>query len=144
VGTARYAVLKLSSGTRESVAILHRGPALIAAQASRRIEGHPLALMGRKSRGSFPAPNAGSFINERENMENSEIGNSKLVMGDREEPILQYFSFAHLPAHLQDISKLFHDLAWHVAGSTMPSAERTVALRKLLEGKDAAVRAKMI
>lgn len=73
-------------------------------------------------------------------MENTE----NVVLKGFEEPILKYFSFTHLPLHLQDMSKLFHDLAWHVAGSTAPSAERTVALRKLLEGKDAAVRAKMV
>jgi hypothetical protein len=56
------------------------------------------------------------------------------------EPIMQYFVYAHLPEHLQAVSKPFADLAEHVL--TLPrSPERTVALRKLLEGKDAAVRA---
>lgn len=56
------------------------------------------------------------------------------------EPILQYFKFAHLPPHLQAASKPFCDVADHVM--TLPrSPERSVALRKLLEAKDAAVRA---
>lgn len=57
------------------------------------------------------------------------------------EPILKFFGFAHLPEPLQSTSIAFHDLA-HVLVATLPrSAERTVALRKLLESKDAAVRA---
>lgn len=55
--------------------------------------------------------------------------------------MLQFFEFAHLPTHLQAVSKPFHDLA-HTLVDTLPSnAERTVALRKLLEAKDCAVRA---
>ncbi len=55
--------------------------------------------------------------------------------------MMQFFAYSHLPAHLQEISKPFGDLAeWIV--TTLPSnAERTVALRKLLEAKDCAVRA---
>jgi hypothetical protein len=56
-------------------------------------------------------------------------------------PILRFFGYAHLPPHLQDVSKAFHDLAWAVVDVIPKNAERTVALRKLLEGKDAAVRA---
>lgn len=37
---------------------MHSGPALTASQASRRIEGRPPALMGRKPWGSGTAPNA--------------------------------------------------------------------------------------
>jgi hypothetical protein len=57
------------------------------------------------------------------------------------EHIIQFFAFGHLPAHLQAVSKPFHDMA-HVIVDTLPrNPERTVALRKLLESKDAAVRA---
>lgn len=54
--------------------------------------------------------------------------------------VLQFFAFAHLPPHLQNISKPFHELAWTIAAGPS-NAEATVALRKLLEAKDAAVRA---
>jgi hypothetical protein len=55
-------------------------------------------------------------------------------------PLLRYFAYDHLPEKLQAISKPFHDLAAHIE-STLPSGpETTVALRKLLESKDAAVR----
>jgi hypothetical protein len=69
------------------------------------------------------------------------------------EHIMQYFAYAHLPPHLQAVSKPFCDLARViVADGEMPAGtaiqfplprnpERTVALRKLLEAKDAAVRA---
>lgn len=57
------------------------------------------------------------------------------------EQILQFFSYDHLPEYLQVVSKPFHELANHVVLSLPRNAERTVALRKLLESKDAAVRA---
>jgi hypothetical protein len=57
------------------------------------------------------------------------------------EPILQFFSYDHLPAHLQAASKPFCDLAYGIVRSAPGNPERTVALRKLLEAKDAAVRA---
>ena len=57
------------------------------------------------------------------------------------EHILQFFTYAHLPAQLQAVSKPFSELA-DLMVSTLPrNPERTVALRKLLESKDAAVRA---
>lgn len=59
------------------------------------------------------------------------------------EPILQYFSYGHLPEFLQEVSKPFHDLAHQIVETIPRNPERTVALRKLLEGKDAAVRAKL-
>lgn len=55
--------------------------------------------------------------------------------------ILQYFTYAHLPEHLQQISWPFCDLAQEIAKRAPDNPETTVALRKLLEAKDAAVRA---
>ena len=71
------------------------------------------------------------------------------------EHIIQFFAYAHLPAHLQAVSKPFCELAHAIVlGDNVPESgvctfggplprnpERTVALRKLLEAKDAAVRA---
>ena len=57
------------------------------------------------------------------------------------EPILQFFAFHHLPEALQAVSKPYCHLAYHTVATTPRNAERTVALRKLLEAKDAAVRA---
>lgn len=69
------------------------------------------------------------------------------------EPILQYFAYEHLPEKLQAVSKPFCELARIIVAQGEMAAgtstqfplprnpERTVALRKLLEAKDAAVRA---
>jgi hypothetical protein len=59
------------------------------------------------------------------------------------EPILQFFAFEHLPPHLQEVSSEFHSLAFRLVHSLPRNPERTVALRKLLEAKDAAVRARL-
>ena len=73
------------------------------------------------------------------------------------EHILQFFAYEHLPPHLAEISKPFCELAHAIVGGDnmaesgtctfgppLPrNPERTVALRKLLEAKDAAVRAKL-
>ncbi len=57
--------------------------------------------------------------------------------------IEQFFAYEHLPRHLQDISKPFHDLSKQIVRDVPRNPERTVALRKLLESKDAAVRARV-
>lgn len=62
-------------------------------------------------------------------------------MTDQPEHIAQYFEYEHLPPHLQEVSIPFCKLAAWVASELPRNPERTVALRKLLEAKDAAVRA---
>lgn len=57
------------------------------------------------------------------------------------EHITQFFAYGHLPPHLQDVSKPFCDLHTWIIRNLPRNPERTVALRKLLEAKDAAVRA---
>ena len=58
------------------------------------------------------------------------------------DPILQYFEFDHLRRDdLKQVSMKFHTLAMDIAQTLPRNAERTAALRKLLEAKDAAVRA---
>jgi len=57
------------------------------------------------------------------------------------EHVLQFFTYAHLPERLQAVSKPFADLANVIVTNTTAGPEQTVALRKLLESKDAAVRA---
>ncbi len=72
------------------------------------------------------------------------------------EHILQFFHYEHLPPHLAEVSKPFANLARAIVGDErgMPEGtsiqfplprnpERTAALRKLLEAKDAAVRARL-
>ena len=55
--------------------------------------------------------------------------------------LLQFFTYEHLPQHLQAVSKPFGDLARELAARLPAKAESTTALRKLLEAKDCAVRA---
>lgn len=55
--------------------------------------------------------------------------------------VLKWFSYDHLSTDLQEVSRPFADLAEEVALNAPGSRETTVALRKLLEAKDAAVRA---
>ncbi|WDA36428.1 hypothetical protein [Sphingobium sp. YC-XJ3] len=57
------------------------------------------------------------------------------------DPILRYFHYSHLPVLLQAASRPFCELANHIVTTLPRNPERTVALRKLLEAKDAAVRA---
>lgn len=57
------------------------------------------------------------------------------------DPILRYFHYAHLPPALRGVSAHFCHLAEVIVRDIPRNAERSVALRKLLEAKDAAVRA---
>lgn len=59
----------------------------------------------------------------------------------RSHNLMQFFSYQHLPEHLRVVSHEFLELA-EVLCKTLPNnPEKTVALRKLLESKDCAVRA---
>lgn len=58
-----------------------------------------------------------------------------------ESPILRYFRFDHLPEELQKFSFPFAELARWIEDTLPGGAEKSTALRKLLEAKDAAVRA---
>lgn len=55
--------------------------------------------------------------------------------------LMQFFSFQHLPAHLQLISEPFSILANQINSRRPHNPETDMALRKLLEAKDCAVRA---
>lgn len=65
------------------------------------------------------------------------------AMSIEKTPILKFFAYSHLPEHLQEVSKPFGDLAFHLAETLPPGPETTTALRKLLESKDCAVRASL-
>jgi len=55
--------------------------------------------------------------------------------------LMQFFSYNHLPSHLQDVSRLLCEVA-HALDTALPNnPEKTTAMRKLLEAKDCAVRA---
>jgi hypothetical protein len=57
------------------------------------------------------------------------------------ERMLKFFAFGHLREDLKAVSKPFSELAHYLVEIVPEGPERTVALRKLLEAKDAAVRA---
>lgn len=58
--------------------------------------------------------------------------------------ILSFFAHDHLPPRLAEVSEPFALLAEQLRAALPPSAERTVAFRKLLEAKDCAVRARLV
>lgn len=60
-----------------------------------------------------------------------------------EDRMMKWFRFEHLPDHLQAVSAGFFEVAYSMCAIVEPGPERTAALRKLLEAKDAAVRAKL-
>ena len=78
-------------------------------------------------------------MNETENT-CKELPSETLARLSEGEPILKFFAYEHLPDKLRLVSLEFGVVA--VKLMELPrSAERTIALRKLLESKDAAVRA---
>ena len=64
-------------------------------------------------------------------------------MAEQQEALLQFFDYDHLPEHLREHSRPFKELAYTLVALLPRNPERTVALRKLLEAKDCAVRAKL-
>lgn len=57
------------------------------------------------------------------------------------DPLMQWFEFDHLPPFLRLVSSDFRELARKLDRELPLCEERSVALRKLLEAKDCAVRA---
>jgi hypothetical protein len=53
----------------------------------------------------------------------------------------KYFTFEHLPPHLQEISKPLAELAQKMDQLLPDCAEKSTGMRKLLEAKDCFVRA---
>lgn len=60
-----------------------------------------------------------------------------------EDRMLKWFEFSHLPQNLHEVSSYFFVLSGIIVSTIESGPERTVALRKLLEAKDAAVRAQL-
>lgn len=54
---------------------------------------------------------------------------------------MQYFTYAHLPPHIQPVSKAFAELASKIETSMTWSPQKDLCMQKLLEAKDCAVRA---
>lgn len=58
-------------------------------------------------------------------------------------PIMRYFEYAHLPPHLQAVSKPICELAKAMDDLLDDGPEKSAGLRKLLEAKDCLVRASL-
>jgi len=57
--------------------------------------------------------------------------------------ILRYFEYEHLPPRLQDVSRPICEMAKYL--DALPSSpEKSAGMRKLLEAKDAFVRAALV
>jgi hypothetical protein len=59
------------------------------------------------------------------------------------DPIMKFFECTRLDDKERAVAKPFAELAEHLVQTLPRNAERTVALRKLLEGREAALRAAM-
>ncbi|WP_346915052.1 hypothetical protein [uncultured Roseibium sp.] len=57
-------------------------------------------------------------------------------------PIMKYFEYAHLPEHLQSVSRPIGELAQQLDTDLPDGPEKSAGLRKLLEAKDCMVRAR--
>lgn len=66
---------------------------------------------------------------------------TKPVAAPPPDHVEQFFAYAHLPPHLQEVSRPFGELAQRIVETLPRNPQRTIALNKLLEAKDAAVRA---
>jgi hypothetical protein len=57
--------------------------------------------------------------------------------------LLQFFAHDDLSPHLQEVSRPFADIALWMVETLPNNPERTAGLRKLLEAKDCAMRARL-
>lgn len=69
------------------------------------------------------------------------MSNDKKPDNTGHNPIMQYFSYDHLPEELQAVSGEICKVAEKMNEKLIPSAEKAAGLRKLLEAKDCFVRA---
>lgn len=74
-------------------------------------------------------------------MEKDRISDAAVKATPPQDRMLQFFRYEHLPEHLRAVSAPFGVLALQIVENLPSNPERTVALRKLLEAKDCAVRA---
>ena len=65
------------------------------------------------------------------------------IMPELLHPLMQYFTYAHLPAHLQEISQPLAELVTAMLLKLPMNIETEAFVRKMLEAKDCAVRAKL-
>lgn len=94
-------------------------------------------------RGNYDLPNGPRSIVQKGDEPGRPSDPNRLGDSPRPAPteqLLQFFEYGHLPEKLQTISRPFSILAHDLVAVLPRNPERTVALRKLLEAKDCAVR----
>jgi hypothetical protein len=64
-------------------------------------------------------------------------------MDEETRHIMQFFEYTHLPDNTWFTGAAYSDVAKHIIAEAPQNPERIVALRKLLESRDAAMRAKV-
>lgn len=119
-----------------------------------QIPGSPAEVLGpanRPCRGlsfcSDCVKEAAAWVTENEPKTDGFVGNESTTdryFGlNRFKPtsIMRYFKYQHLPPHLMMVSKAYAELAMWTDDNIPEGPEKSTALRKLLEAKDAAVRA---
>lgn len=84
-----------------------------------------------------------AFIDETGKQISEAEANARTAVRPARERIMRYFKYEHLPPAMQEVSRPFGELAERVHDTLPAGPERAVALRKLLEAKDAAVRASL-
>jgi ATP-dependent Clp protease ATP-binding subunit ClpA len=131
--TIQRAVIHVQSSGGEEVT----GANVLVAIFSER-ESHAVFFLQEQEMTRYDAIN---FISHG-TAERPGLTESRLTLVE-EEPLLQFFAYEHLPEHLKEHSKAFGDLARRLVETLPRNPERTMALRKLLEAKDCAVRARL-
>jgi len=85
--------------------------------------------------------NAEVEVNDGKSQVDLETVDFKALAEQHGDAIVKYFAFAHLKPELKSVSQHFAAVAFALLRDIPRSAERTAALRKMLEAKDCAVRA---
>lgn len=62
----------------------------------------------------------------------------------KQNPIIAFFKYEHLPPHLKEVSRAIGDVALQMLKDLPDNAETSAGLRKLLEAKDCFVRSKLL
>lgn len=70
-------------------------------------------------------------------------GTQAVITKIREEPVLEFFLFHHLPEPLASVARPFMLLAFKIYEDQEPSLEKTKCLDNLLAARDAAIRAEL-
>lgn len=77
-------------------------------------------------------------MSEQKQQQNRLILPSDFGTGER---MMKWLSYEHLPPEVQEIVQTYHNVGMFICHTIPAGPERTVALRKLVESKDCAVRA---